>query len=470
MKHLISFLFILIFFSFHGFGQTGLPKDEIIIEAVYEPSSPYDYIIVKSKVDRKKKLKVKLPSYYCVSGTPKFITDYVVAIPVIDCTELVMGKYHVNGNPVVLYAPYANGGAGAFIQNAYYKDYSNPAYFFTYLQTLPCAFYCDGFIYDAQGNLVDENYTDVKCYTDAFVARRRIYNQYDSKVDVYTSYDCKVLPYAFDKNSIFYSNQKMLVMMYQDSVYFYDIQTQKIEKKYRGLTSQNIERLRKIMDEKKNFGNNEYFPVMTQNGWGYADIKGNLLLNNLSYDIVYPYMNYRLAPVKKNGKWGFINKEGVEIFSCRFDSLFYDFDFGKVIYHIKSNDSTFYINSDNKLVYKDFDKERKKELESASEPKYGNTCLVYTFKNPDTEEYAYILYNVSYYLDKIDHNKMSAYVLNNIASEMSLLWGQGYYRVNEVWNNPYKADYLHLDVGCYHVKSEYEQKTKQVISYEKFFD
>lgn len=467
MKHLISLLFILIFFNcFHVVGQTGLPKDEIIIEAVFNLSSPYDYIIVKSKVDRKKKLKVELPCCYCVSGTPMYITDYVVAIPVINCSELVMGKYHEQGNPVVLYAPYANGGAGAFIKNAYFKDH---IYSFTYLQNLPCAFYCDGFIYDAHGNLINENYTDVKCYTDAFVARRRIYNQYDSKVDVYTSNDCKVLPFAFDKNSMFYSNQKMLVMMYQDSVYFYDIQTQKIEKKYRCLTSQNIENIRDIMDEKY-FGNNEYFPVMTENGWGYADIKGNLLLKNLPYDIVYPYMNYRYAPVKKNGKWGFINKEGVEVFSCRFDSLLLGFDFGKVIYRIKSNDSIFYINSDNKLVYKDLDKERKKELESASAPKYGNTCLVYTFKNPDTEEYAYILYNVSYYLGKIDHNKMSAYVLNNLASEMISLWRQGYYRVNDDWNNLYKADYLYLDVGCYHVKSKYEQKTTHVISYEKFFD
>jgi len=64
---------------------------------------------------------------------------------------------------------------------------------------------------------------------------------------------------------------------------------------------------------------------------------------------------------------------------------------------------------------------------------------------------------------------MSSWVSNNIQSEISGLVERGYYNVYDSWNNPYSADQI-IEKSCYHIRSEYEQKSSVISVLEKSFD
>ncbi len=55
-----------------------------------------------------------------------------------------------------------------------------------------------------------------------------------------------------------------------------------------------------------------------------VDSLGNKLSNN-SYDFVYDFYDDSIVSVKKNGFWGVVNTQGLEIIPCEYDELYFEF-------------------------------------------------------------------------------------------------------------------------------------------------
>lgn len=87
--------------------------------------------------------------------------------------------------------------------------------------------------------------------------------------------------------------------------------------------------------------------VKTATGWKYIDRSFNTILEvSPVYDWVW-YFSEGLAPVKKDGLWGYINSEGVEVISPRWDKVE---DFSEGLAAVRNSGKWGYINTSGKLV------------------------------------------------------------------------------------------------------------------------
>ena len=62
-----------------------------------------------------------------------------------------------------------------------------------------------------------------------------------------------------------------------------------------------------------------FAPVKLNGKWGFVDANGKEVIS-CKYDDVIRFSE-SLAGVKTNGKWGFINKAGKEVVSCKYDEV-----------------------------------------------------------------------------------------------------------------------------------------------------
>ena len=82
-----------------------------------------------------------------------------------------------------------------------------------------------------------------------------------------------------------------------------------------------MHRLKKIFPNHAEFFSEGLAPVEKNGKWGFIDKNGNVIISFL-YDEVKS-MNNGVAKVKLNGKWGFINSSGKEIVPCAYDEVTY---------------------------------------------------------------------------------------------------------------------------------------------------
>jgi len=213
------------------------------------------------------------------------------------------------------------------------------------------------------------------------------------------------------------------------------------------------------------------FPVQTgPKQYAYLNAAAETAIQPFTADLALPFLLPKeQAPVFLNGKWGIMNTKGEMTVPFRLDSI----SIQKSNIQFKSNDTIYYVEPTTgklnaKVKTTPTAKTETKTENKKPERKRGFTCLVYHFENSNNKK-AYILVSLTYYLDNIDHNKMSSWVSNNIQSEISGLVERGYYNVYDSWNNPYSADQI-IEKSCYHIRSEYEQKSSVISVLEKSFD
>lgn len=62
---------------------------------------------------------------------------------------------------------------------------------------------------------------------------------------------------------------------------------------------------------------------------------GQIIAITAQFDTIFPFISHGVFKIKKDGKWGLLNKKGMELFSPQFDEIYSDFDeqfiFGQVI-------------------------------------------------------------------------------------------------------------------------------------------
>ncbi len=62
-----------------------------------------------------------------------------------------------------------------------------------------------------------------------------------------------------------------------------------------------------------------YFKNNKQNGkYGFFELKDNKAISEYEYDMAYSFSN-GIAPVKKNGKWGYVNKKNEIVIAFKYD-------------------------------------------------------------------------------------------------------------------------------------------------------
>jgi hypothetical protein len=213
--------------------------------------------------------------------------------------------------------------------------------------------------------------------------------------------------------------------------------------------------------------NNDAYPVIVEDGkWVFVNHKAVPQGQAIKADLLLPLMK-KAAPFSLNNKWGLIAKDGTTLAPAVYDSLSFD---GKTyqLYDYKFRKT--YNVTENGILEEVKISAPANPSTSSNERRSTCTCLIYSFKNPDLnyDNKAYILVDLCYYPDQADHTAMARWVKNAIGSEIQSLWTQGYYRVNEAWNNVYEADLLR-DRSCYFYESEFKMKFSKVLVFKKNF-
>ena len=119
-------------------------------------------------------------------------------------------------------------------------------------------------------------------------------------------------------------------------------------------------------------------PIKKSGKWGYIDIEGNEVLSIPDYDFAYPFSD-GMAIVTKNDKMGYINKEGTEVIPCIYDIHIFMgdsfFENGVAKVSKNENQDIIYIDKSGKEIdYQEDEKENEfeKDLEiSCINDKYG---------------------------------------------------------------------------------------------------
>jgi len=90
-------------------------------------------------------------------------------------------------------------------------------------------------------------------------------------------------------------------------------------------------------------------PVQVSGYYAFLDIRTKDTIAGGRYDSVKPFYSYSngLAPVKKNGKWGMINKYGKELTPCVYDEVDFEND---ELYKVKKAGRSGYVNRNGKEI------------------------------------------------------------------------------------------------------------------------
>ncbi|MCX7650869.1 MAG: WG repeat-containing protein [Flavobacteriales bacterium] len=210
------------------------------------------------------------------------------------------------------------------------------------------------------------------------------------------------------------------------------------------------------------------YPVRTENdAWAFSSFEGVLQGQSVKADLLFPIVHSG-GPYLHNGKWGFIRKDGSVIVPAMYDSLTFENN-NYYVFDLKKN-KKYYLDESGQL--QEATTNASNPVPQRSESPGTCTCLIYKFKNSSRsyDNEAYILVDICYYKNRADHEAMSRWVRNAIGSEIQALWREGYYPVNDTWNNVYQADLLG-DGSCYHYQTEFKMKSSKVSAFQKnFFD
>lgn len=275
--------------------------------------------------------------------------------------------------------------------------------------------------------------------------------------------------FTFKYNGLTLFDSKSIVEINGGKFTFYDIEQANAIASFPSYDENFIENKMKESwyPMKFSMGNNDAYPVIVEDGkWVFVNHKAVPQGQPIKADLLLPLMG-KAAPFSSNNKWGLIAKDGTMLAPVVYDSLSFD---GKTyqLYDYKSR-KTFNVTENGTLEEIKISAPAGPTT-SSNKPKSMCTCLIYSFKNPDLnyDNKAYILVDICYYPDQADHNAMARWVKNAIASEIQSLWTQGYYRVNEAWNNVYEADLLG-DRSCHFYESEFKMKFSKVLVFKKNF-
>ncbi len=429
MKHLI----FVTLFIFWGYDRLlAQPKvdgnSEFSFAYNYDIHNPNDffYLIYHNK-GKKKKIKITLPEAdkgYVINGKPVFITPYVVKVPVISRTDLLLGKYY--NNSCNLFVPTPEG--GYFIKN---KD-AFMGYLFTHVSSNKCCFYSSLNIWDEKGNLL--NWEVRHTHTNYLLALNKDEDK-DSLIII--SNTCEILPYKIPlKNyTIKFGSGNM---GYFSNGNFYFINTKK-----------STQQLFTSLDTKlfASWGNKNYsldsfvdksgfVPVkIGENSWGFLNGDGTIVSEAIEAEVLYPLIfSSSYAPVQNKGKWGVVDKTGKLIHPYTFEIFKATEEF---IGFIK-NDSLFWVNSDGSLkkeLVKDYLEKRKREEEySKNKQKYNEKdpsslsrtyCVSFIMQNSSGRIYLYMVT-----VEDRTGNASEATIINAARQEKNIRNWAGYREIN----------------------------------------
>lgn len=93
----------------------------------------------------------------------------------------------------------------------------------------------------------------------------------------------------------------------------------------------------------------------TLNGHAWAFVDRNLLVRGTETENIYEYIqpfNDGLAPVKKEGKWGYVNTALKQVIPCKYDSCEINYGFLEKVYNFKKDSViSMYINRSDSIVW-----------------------------------------------------------------------------------------------------------------------
>lgn len=444
----------------------SVPKNVYTIECLTELDSlhrsPDTYFWLINKVSGKRtKIHPPVPGYV---HSPTFITDYVIHFK--GATTITEWQNKPTSN--FLFVVKAD--TGTYLQG---KTGSSV---FSSARTTNCFIMADKDLFLSNGNQISSNYwytpksksIEIQCMdcTDKAEMRR------------YYLPDCKKTNFTMLGATKVYDLGNHVAYFWSDTLFFYDLINDKEKGPFRTIPLQVRDMFYKANTDPaidKLIEKEKKFPVQPVPGkWTFINDVGEMLFKPIQADLLLPIIfSQQQAPIHFNNKWGVISADGQMNYPFQFDSL----SLGKnqTTTYFFRNDSSFIMNSEGVIV-STLSKGAVTSSSNQTKPtkKYESTCLVYVYENSDKkileEQKAYILVNLSYDKNNVNHAKMVDWTAKAISSEQSALLAKGYYSMEKNYNNSYHADIVKEGTGCYHLESDYKQKSRLVSVFEKTFE
>ncbi|MBK7148097.1 MAG: hypothetical protein IPH78_04555 [Bacteroidetes bacterium] len=259
-----------------------------------------------------KRTQVLLPGKGIVNKA-EFVNEYVAKISVVyNVSALRSDKSDF------FYLFSVDRDTGAFLYDHYKNKYD-----FSELSVKPCFINANYNVYDKQGNHICSNVWvtrlsnsyELQCMNLKYPEARQIY-----------SLDCKRTSFAMPGATKIHDLNNHMAYMWGDTLIVFNISSDKLKGKYLTVPLQIRDGFYKAGFEPtydKLLDNEKFFPASTgPQLWTYINEKGEYAFKPLAADLALPFMlPAGQAPVRYQGKWGIINKQGATTHAFQFDSL-----------------------------------------------------------------------------------------------------------------------------------------------------
>lgn len=308
----------------------GRPNKDFILTLSISENA----VVITDRVTKKEK-KVELPDKGEMTGATHVLNDFVTAIP---C------KSSANSANITHYYLLIPDKTGAtFLKptngNSFYTalNYNN--------QTKAC-FTAGTDLYNHKGELTGTD-ANIDFKSNYYFLNYKPLNNTE-KVAYYFSNGGTQLNLPAVKDLMVFQDGDYLSFIHDGMVQLLKIKTNDITQSYPTYNDVFFQKVLKYFGYQKVYDaikKSNAIPILTDNRmWSYVGLSGGTYNIKVTADYVLPFFNNKHAPVSDHDKWGLINKKGIAIAACEFDSL----DIGN--YHLFKNSERYYVNAKDSVV------------------------------------------------------------------------------------------------------------------------